>query len=101
LAPQYFRIVEPACLHELHGLPGKIILPMQWDGCSQQEQHKPAQSSNLQPQERDIHQRLHAYRIITEGDRDWKGHGASAIKKGRHCIAQRPFLMGYVFVLLR
>ena len=35
LAPQYFRIVEPACLHELHGLPGKIILPMQWDGYSQ------------------------------------------------------------------
>ena len=60
------------------GLPAKIILPMQWDGCSQQEQHKPAQSSNPQPQERDIHQRLHAYRIITEADRDWKGNAASA-----------------------
>jgi hypothetical protein len=88
LAPQYFRFVEPACLHELHGLPRKTILPMQWDGCSQQYQQKPPQASNPQPQERDIHQRLHAYRIITEADRDWK-EGSRCVSVIVNCVNGR------------
>jgi hypothetical protein len=63
----------PACMSST-ACRARSSLPVQWDGCSQQD--KPAQSSNPQPQERDIHERLHAYRIITEADRDWKGHAA-------------------------
>jgi hypothetical protein len=72
LTPQYLCIVKPTSLHEFHGLLGKIILPMQRDDCTKQEEQKPSPTTNPQPQERDIHQRLHAYRIITEADRDWK-----------------------------
>jgi hypothetical protein len=70
LTPQDLCVVKLASLHEVNGLLGKIILPMQC--CTKQEEQKPSPTSNPQLQERDIYQRLHAYRIITEADRDWE-----------------------------